>query len=100
MARRKQCQDPSEKRCQDTLMPVSPKDQPMEEGLSRNGETADGGGRGAEAEEKVERGSEQEDEEGEVEGEGEEARVSLGKKSPKDPTRRQREGMRAGARTV
>ena len=87
MARRKQCQDPSEKRGQDTLMPVSPKDQPMEEGLSRDGETADG----MVAKDKVEEGSEQEDEEGEVEGEGEEVRVPLGKKSPKDPTRRQRE---------
>ena len=59
MARRKQCQDLSEKRGQDALMPVSPKDQPMEEGLSRDGETADGGGRGTEVEEKVEEGSEQ-----------------------------------------
>ena len=42
MARRKVCQEPSKERGQDTLMLVSPKDQPMEEGLSRDGETADG----------------------------------------------------------
>ena len=59
----------------------------MKEGLSRDGETASG----MMMEEKVEEGSEQGDEEEEAEGEGEEVRVSVGKKSPKDPTRRQRE---------
>ena len=42
MARRKQCRVPSEERGRDTLMPVSPKDQPMKEGLSRDVETASG----------------------------------------------------------
>ena len=46
MARRKQCQDLSNKRGQDTLMPVSPKYESVEKGLSRNGDTADGVGRG------------------------------------------------------
>ena len=67
MARRKQCRDMSEKRGQDTLMPVSPNDQPMEEGLSCNGETEEGGGRGMETEEKREGESDHEDEEGESE---------------------------------
>ena len=83
MARRKQCQDLSNTRGQDTLMPVSPKDNSVEEGLSRDGDTADGVGRGEE--------KDQEDEGGEAEEEGEEVRVPLGKRSPKDPTQRQRE---------
>jgi len=83
VARRKQCQDLSSKRGQDTLMPVSPKDNSVEKGLSRDGDTADGVGRGEV--------KDQEDEGGEAEEEEEEGRVALGKKSPKDPTQRQRE---------
>ena len=86
-------------------MPVSPKEQPTKEGLSYNGETAESGKQtevvdavgqmdgcalpgetGAMEQEKVEGVSDYEDEEGE-----EEARASVGKKSPKDPTRKQRE---------
>ena len=60
-------------------MPVSPKDQFVEKGLSRDGETASDGGRGIEVDQEVDEGSWQEDEEGEMEGEGEEVRVPLGK---------------------
>ena len=44
-----------------------------------------------EVEERDEEGSEQEEGEDEVEGEGEEVRIPTGKKSPKDPTRKQKE---------
>ena len=111
MARRKQCRDLSDKKGQDTLMPVSPREQPTKEGLSYNGETADSGKpieivdavgqmdscalqgeTGALEEEKVEGVSDCDDEEGGSSDEGEEeARASIGKKSPKDPTVRQRE---------
>ena len=90
MARTKQFQDLSKVGGQDTLMPVSPKDDSVVEGLSRNGETAEDEGRGTEAE-MIDEGSEQQDEEEEAENEGEAMRVPLGKKSPKDPTLRQRE---------
>ena len=43
MARRKQCRDLSDKKGQDTLMPVSPREQPTTEGLSYNGEAAESG---------------------------------------------------------
>ena len=91
-------------------MPVRPKGRPTNEGLSYNGETAESG------DEKIagdavaqsdgcvlpdaasrmeegpdEGGSADEDErEGDKE-EGGEARASVGKRSPKDPTRKQRE---------
>ena len=42
MARSKQCRDLSERKGQDTLMPVRPKGRPTSEGLSCNGETAEG----------------------------------------------------------
>ena len=58
-------------------MPVSPKDDSVEKGLSRDGDTADGVGRGEV--------KDQEDEGGEAEEEEEEGIVALGKKSPKDP---------------
>ena len=91
MARTKRRQDLNKVGGQDTLMPVSPKDQTVEKGLSHDGETANDGGRGIEVEEKVEEGSGREDEDDEMEGEGEEVRVPIGKKSPKDPTRKQKE---------
>ena len=42
MARSKQCSDLSERKGQDTLMPVRPKGRPTSKGLSCNGETAEG----------------------------------------------------------
>ena len=61
MARTKRDQDLSDVRGQDTLMPVSPKDKSDEEGLSRDGETADAEGRGTGMEQTIDEGSEQED---------------------------------------
>ena len=111
MARRKPCRDLSNKRGQDTLMPVSPREQPTIEGLSYNGETAESGEKsdivdavghidmfvfpeeagviGGDEEVGV---SDCEDDEGKSSDEdGGEARTLRGKKSPKDPTARQRE---------
>ena len=102
-ARRKQCRDLSEEEGQDTLMLVRPKGQPIE-GLSYNGETAEGGGRDVQEDQVMEgshglpdvtRQAEEKtdgsDSGGEDEGAEEESRAAVGKKSPKEPTKKQRE---------
>ena len=109
-ARSKQCRDLSKDKGQGTLMPVRPKGRPTSEGLSCNGETAEGEDQemaGDEAaqdggcvlpdaasqteEGQAERDSADEDQEEEDEEGGEEGRMSVGRSSPKDPTRKQRE---------
>ena len=91
MARTKRCQDLDHNEGQDTLMPVSPSDQIVKNDLSHNGETANDERRGIDEAEEVEGCSGKEDEDNEMEGDGEEVRVSVGKMSPKDPTKKQRE---------
>ncbi len=54
MERTKRGQDLNKVGGQDTLMPVSPKVQTVKKGVSRDGKTANDGGRGIEVEEKVE----------------------------------------------
>ena len=84
-------------------MPVRPKRQPIE-GLSYNGETADGEGRDVQEDQIMEGGrgppdvtkrTEEEgngsDSGGEDEQAEEESRAAVGKKSPKEPTNKQRE---------
>ena len=57
MARTKRRQDLNKVGGQDTLMPVSPKDQTVEKGLGRDGETANDGGRCIEVDHKVDEDS-------------------------------------------
>ena len=65
MARSATCHDRPLGRRSDTLMPVSPKDDSVEKGLTRNGDTADGVGLG-EAEDQEDEGGEAEEEEDEA----------------------------------
>ena len=104
MARNKPCRDPRVVRQSDVLMPVSPNEERSSESLSHNGETvavvdrdiamgndAQAPGRGIPEDAR----KEVEDDDGEDETGDEdeviEARVAKGKKSPKDPTKEERE---------
>ena len=104
MARNRPCRDPRVVRQSDVLMPVSPNEERSSESLSHNGETvamvdqdittgdgAQAPGRGTPEDARKE--VENDDGEDETGGEDEvkEARVAKGKKSPKDPTRKERE---------
>ena len=103
MARNKPCRDPHVVRQSDVLMPVSPNREQSSESLSHNGETvamedqdvttgggaqAQGRGIPEDARREVE-SDDGEDETGDDDG-VKEARVAKGKKSPKDPTRKER----------
>ena len=89
-------------------MPVRPSKEPDNVSLSQNGETADSQGQDAEmcdddqvsghnipavardSEVGTENGSADEDENEQVEEEDKEGRVAIGRKSPKDPTKKER----------
>ena len=104
MARSEPCRDLQVGRRPDTLMPVSPNSEQTSESLSHNGETeavkdqeitmgndaqAPGHSIPEEARSEVDSvdcGGNTEDEEG-----VKEARIAIGKRSPKDPTRKERE---------
>ena len=106
----KQCRDLRKEKGHDTLMPVRPKGRPTSEGLSRDGETAEGEDQDMAGDEvaqvdgcvhpdatsQTEEGQEKsdsadEDSDAGDEGERKEGRVAVGRSSPKGPTKRQRE---------
>ena len=104
MARSVSCHDPLVGRSSDTLMPVSPSEEQISESLSHNGETeavkdqeittgreTQAPGESIPAETRSE--MESIDGGGDTNGEEEvkEARIAIGRKSPKDPTRKERE---------
>ena len=91
-ARSKRCRDLDEKKGHDTMMIVRPKSQPSREGLSHDGETAEDGEHDMEEEVVQEEEGREENESVDEDEEAEdESRKAVGKMSPKEPTKKQRE---------
>ena len=93
MARNKPCRDPRVVRQSDVLMPVSPNEERSSESLSHNGETVAAVDRDTAMGSMARKEAEDDDGGDDTEEDDEvmEARVAKGRKSPLDPTRKERE---------